>query len=193
MPAEYGVLNATEQGVMACRAFAVLKEGLRSGCADAAGLWSYPALLRDKDGEPLWLCLVLGTVPMPAKKRTALFRPKAMVLAKANLPEIVRYENFRSGHDPFPALPWDKPVAMFPHKAVWNLTQVQFQEAEYELLTGYAEAGLCFRKGAPLPRRFRDLYLQLQNPVLLGYLKCLAPEFLNALDVTGGFPSDSLK
>ncbi len=176
-------MDAIDKRVLAWRVYDVLKDGMISGCADASGLWTYPALLREKKGEVLWLCLILGTVPLPAKKRTALFRPKAMVVSTSSRPEIVRYENFRLGHDPFPSLSWESPVAMYPHKAIGGLTQSQHQKLEGELLSGYAEATECFSKGQPLPRRFRELYIQLQDPVFLGYLKCLTPSFFAALKV----------
>jgi hypothetical protein len=185
------IMAAIDKRVLAWRVFDVLKDGMRSGCADASGLWTYPALLREKDGEVLWLCLILGTVPLPAKKRTALFRPKAMVVSTSSRPEVVRYENYRLGRDPFPSLGWDSPVAMYPHKGIGNLTQKQHQELENELLTGYADAADCFSRGRPLPRRFRELYIQLQDPVLLGYLKCLAPDFFAALSVAKSEDSQS--
>jgi hypothetical protein len=176
------IMDAIDKRVLAWRVYDVLKDGMSSGCADASGLWTYPALLLEKKGEVLWLCLILGTVPLPAKKRTALFRPKAMVVSASSRPEIVRYENFRLGRDPFPSLDWESPVAMYPHKAIGGLTQSQHQKLEGELLSGYAEAAECFSKGQPLPRRFRELYIQLQDPVFLGYLKCLAPDFFAALE-----------
>jgi hypothetical protein len=177
------IMNTIDMRVLTWRVFNLLKEGMRSGCAEASGLWTYPAFIRGKDGEVLWLCLILGTVPLTAKKRTALFRPKAVVVSRSIRAEIVRYENYRLGHDPFPLLEWDSPVAMYPHKAIGNLTQKQYQELENELLTVYAETSECFSKGQPLPCRFRKLYVQLQDPVILGYLKCLAPDFFRALNI----------
>ena len=71
-----------------------------------------------------------GCMPMPAKKRTAVFRPKAVVITKAAMPRVVRYESFRDVHDPFPIISWYKPIAMFPHKSIGNMTAADFRQQE---------------------------------------------------------------
>lgn len=150
---------------------------------DASGYWSYPAIINTKTRQQYWLSLVLPTVPMLEKKRTALFRPKALVLTKAKSTVLVRYENFRLGHDPFPSLSWNKPVAMFPHKGIWNLTYANLRTKEMELLRAYEKAGNQFSKQGTLPKTFTKQFLDLIHPIFLPYLKHLSPRFFTALGV----------
>ena len=111
-------MNPTPSKAIAYRIFTLLRRNVAGWKLDAAGFWAYPALSVDERGRLLWLFIVLMAVPLPQKKRTALFRPKAIVVTRAGTPDVVRYENLRSGHDPFPTLDWAKPMAMFPHKSV---------------------------------------------------------------------------
>lgn len=180
------MMRVNDSGAIMCRAFRVLKEQSRQCFADASGMWSYPALLQGRDGGVLWLSLILGTSYIRGKQRTALFRPKAVVLAKCGTADIVRFESFREGHDPFPSLGWRSPVAVFPHKAVGGVSVSGFGKLEDELLAGYKTASDVFACGKPLPARFRELYLQMQHPVFLGYLNRLVPGFVSALEVPGG-------
>ena len=162
-------------------AFIRLRRSSSNAILDTAGYWSYPALTRQPAGNVLWLLVVLGAIPLPAKKVTALFRPKTVVLTKADTTVVVRYENLRLGHDPFPTLQWEKPVAMFAHQAIRTLTRQRFAELEAELLAFYPDVAKKFIAGADIPERFRDLYMQLQHPIFLSYVKCLAPEFFKAV------------
>ena len=174
-------MHTTESKVV--HSFACLRAGSKHWLMDASGFWSYPALLRNDDGSLTWLHLVLMAVPMPEKKRTALFRPKALVVTKANLPEVVRYENLRTGLDPFPTFDWDKPLAMFPHKSVATMTYDAFQKAEMELLAMYPDAGALFAKEQKLPKAFVDAYVSLVHPVFLPFVRQLTPDFFAALGV----------
>lgn len=179
----------SREGVVAARAFAVLRSGMPSRVMDMAGLWSYPALLPGSQNNTHWLMLISGTVPMPEKKRTAVFRPKAVVVTRACRPQIIRYENFREGHDPFPTSAWDKPVAMFPHRAVGSLTPSQFQKEEADLLAMYPHAIEVLKSEAQLPKEFIAAYLKLTHPMFLPYLQHLTPVFFKALNVSSAVAS----
>ena len=61
---------------------------------DTSGYWTYPALVTAENGELQWLSLLMKTSPLHEKKRTALFRPFAMVLTKATTGLVIRYEYF---------------------------------------------------------------------------------------------------
>lgn len=150
---------------------------------DTSGYWTYPALVSLAGADLGWLSLVMKTAPLHEKKRTALFRPFAMVLTQANTGMVLRYENFRLGHDPFSSLAWDKPVAMFPHQSVAELNYADFQEDEQHLMSAYEPASKKFSVDGELPKEFVDLYLRLTHPVALPYLKCLATDFFKALGV----------
>ncbi|MCE9616535.1 MAG: hypothetical protein K8T26_19850 [Lentisphaerae bacterium] len=160
--------------------FADLRKG-RPLPGDTTGLWSYPALVVMRDKTLCWLCLVLPIVEMRAKKRTALFRPRAAVTTKAQSRLLVHYSDFRTAHDPFLALPWDKPVAMYPHKSIAQMTYRELADAEKQLLTSYGSAGSAFVATGSLPEPFREQYLRLTHPIFLSYLKHLAPAFVRAL------------
>ena len=179
-----GESEPTRKGAVAARAFSLLRSATDSWRMDSSGLWSYPAILPSPEqGSFLWLMLVAGTVPMPAKKRTAVFRPKAAVITKAAMPRVVRYESFRDGHDPFPTISWDKPIAMFPHKSIGKMTAADFRQQEASLLAMYPDATAEWEKTDKLASEFRELYLTLLHPVFLPYLQHLAPRFFRALGV----------
>jgi len=162
-------------------------ERLRRGVGlrfDTSGYWTYPALVKDdQSGQLRWLSLVLKTAPMREKKRTALFRPMAMVMTAANTGLVVRYDNFRIGHDPFSTVAWDTPVAMFPHQGIGELSYSDLADQEANLMAAYGATGESFRKTGVLPQSFRDMYVRLCHPVVLPYLKHLAPQFFVALGV----------
>jgi len=147
---------------------------------DLYGYWSYPAFVRH-GGESYWLCIVLPTVAIHEKKRVTLFRPKGLILTRASSKTVVRYENFRLGHDPFPNDVWDKPKAMFPHKSIGNLTLKQFTEKEKSLLDLCERDSPVFAEKGTLTDELRTSWLDLIHPVFLPYFKPLAPEFVAAL------------
>jgi len=162
-------------------------ERLRRGSGlrfDTSGYWTYPALLKDaQSGDLHWLSFVLKTAPMRDKNRTALFRPMAMVITKANTGLVVRYDNFRQGHDPFPSVSWDTPIAMFPHQGVGNLSYADFTGQEASLISAYGAAGECFLESGTLQQEFRDIYVRLTHPIVLPYLRHVAAQFFAALGI----------
>ena len=164
-------------------AFFQLRRQGQNLIVDAEGYWSYPALIPSGPDTLLWLSLVLTTVPIPDKKVTALFRPKCAVVTKPETCLLVRYDHFRLSHDPFPSAGWDKPVAMFPHRGVAELTYEQFERKEKDLLALYPAAQTAFLREGRLPDEFRQAYLDLIHPIFLPYLNQLAPKFLSALNV----------
>jgi hypothetical protein len=179
-----GESEPARKGAVAARAFSLLRTATDSWRMDSSGLWSYPAMLPSpRQDSSLWLMLVAGTMPMPAKKRTALFRPKAAVITRPAMPRVVRYESFRDGHDPFPSISWDKPIAMFPHKSVGQMTAAEFRQQESSLLAMYPDATNEWEKTGKLPNEFRELYLTLLHPMFLPYLQYLAPRFFRSLGV----------
>lgn len=160
--------------------FLTVRSNPRGLAIDTGGYWSYPALVVQNDSLQ-WISLILPSVPMPEKGRSALFRPKAMVALKANSPTLIRYENFRLGNDPFSETEWDKPIGMFPHRDLWGMTYKHLEEAESQLLFSYEEVGKLFFTKSTLPDAFIDNYLKLLHPVFLPFLKVVAPSFVSAL------------
>jgi hypothetical protein len=163
--------------------FFLMRRNFQNSVIDTEGYWSYPALLPGGGDSLLWLSLILSTVPMPEKQRTALFRPKAVVITKPASSVVVRYENFRFGHDPFPSVEWTTPVAMFPHQSVADFTYAALKEREESLVNLYREAEPLFLERSELSAEFRLAYLALIHPIFLPYLRCLAADFFSALKV----------
>jgi hypothetical protein len=118
---------------------------------------------------------------MLAKQRTALFRPKAALLTKANSITVVRYDNFRLGHDPFPNEKWNEPIAMYPHKSIKGFSRAELEKKEEELLDLCGEESSLFAEKGILSENFRKAWLGLIHPVFLPYIKLLAPEFFKGL------------
>jgi len=168
---------------LAYRSFTMLRGNTAAWRIDAQGLWSYPALASTSDGHKLWLTLICGVVPMPKHKKTAIFRPKTVLVTKAQLPYVIRYESWLHGHDPFPNETWDRPVAMYPHKAIGSLTPSLLARRERELCGMYPAAQDEFSTKGSLPPPFKSMYLELTHPVFLRYLNALTPAFVQALEV----------
>lgn len=150
---------------------------------DATGYCTYPAFLASHRGALLWRYLVLKTALLPGEHRTALFRPFACVTCRADSGMVVSYENLRDGKDLFPDIPWDKPIAMFPHKAVAAMTYAEFGLAEETLFAFYSGAGLRFAENATLPDEFIGLFVRLLHPIALPFLKQISPVFFRSLHV----------
>jgi hypothetical protein len=172
-----------DRGELCHRSFSLLRQKTTAWRVDADGLWSYPALAPSHDGQVMWLMIISGVVPMSEQRKTAIFRPKAAVITKSQLPQVVRYECWRHGHDPFPDEPWDSPVAMFPHKTIGTLTPSGLQRRERELCGMYPSAQDEFVRTRTLPRVFAEAFLELTHPIFLKYLNALVPEFVRATTV----------
>jgi hypothetical protein len=161
--------------------FSLRKRSLDSG-PNTGDYWSYPSLV--KSGQHCeWLYVILSAVPMPGTKKTALFRPKGVIITKANGLEIIRKYDFIGGHDPFAGQPWDKPIAAFPHKGIMTLTYDELAQKEELLLRACIVAGKQFVDKETLPPAFAEQMLEIMHPVFLPYLKHLAPHFFKALGV----------
>lgn len=171
----------TSSPATAVRAFAVLRRGLDGFRMASQGYWSYPALTWTNK-RPLWLFVVLGTVPLPKHKRTALFRPRAILVTLANSNTVVQYSDLRLGHDPFPSLRWEDPIAMFPHVSIRDLSYRELEKREVELLSLYPLATEHMAESGKLPPDFIRQYMGLTHPIFLPFIRHLAPAFFNALE-----------
>lgn len=162
--------------------FFKMRRASRFAAFDTAGYWSYPAFLPDSHGKIFWLHLILPAVKSRSGSH-ALFKPKALVVTLPNSSVVVRYENFRVGRDPNPALPWDKPLALLPHRAIADLPKTEWAKRERALLHECENSGATFLHAGKLPDLFKHEYLTLQNPVVLPWLRQLCPAFMAALEV----------
>ena len=164
-----------------------LRRDSQTSRMDLAGYWSYPSFVRQNGDRGkcscYWLYLILPVVPMLEKKRTAIFRPKAALLTKADSKTVVRYDNFRLGHDPFPNEQWKEPIAMYPHKSVKDFTRTELEKKEKGLLDLCAAESNIFAEKGILSENFRKAWLGLIHPVFLPYIRLLAPEFFKGLGV----------
>ena len=175
------MMNDTTKKQPVTNIFFDLRRNAKLSHLDLSGYWSYPAFVRYQKNKIYWLCLILPTARMPQKKKTALFRPKSSLITLANSKTVVRYDNFRLGHDPFPEEEWDKPKDTFPHKSIGNLTRNQLQQKEIDLLKMCVKESPQFGENGNLSDIFRSSWLELIHPLFLLYLKHLTPEFIKAL------------
>lgn len=155
---------------------------------DLQGFWSYPAFEIFPNGkgkaECVWVYLILSTQLLSGKQKTALFRPKAMVMTPPDSTKILQYHNYRFGIDPFPSVSWSKPVAMYPYASIEGYSREQILEKEAELLRECVRQTECFiEKKGLLDEEFAQTWVELCHPVFLPYLKHLTPNFLRALDL----------
>jgi len=149
---------------------------------DTTGLWSYPALIRTKEEKVCRLILVLGSTYLSKERKTALFRPKSMIITDADGKQILQFQNFRVGEDPFGGFDWMKPVGIFPHQGLSkNMSYQDLGEAEKHMLSLYPSASLEFASSGSLSQEFRQAYIGLGHPCFLPFLNKLAPEFIQAL------------
>lgn len=162
-------------------AFFKLRKSAKFSHLDLAGYWSYPAFVRYQKDKVYWLYLILPTIRMPQKKKTALFRPKSAIITLPNSKTVVRYDNFRLGHNPFPEESWDQPKDMFPHKSIASLTREHLRQKEIALLEMYEKESLQFGNDGNLSDSFRSSWQELIHPIFLQYLEHLAPEFIRVL------------
>lgn len=149
---------------------------------DTTGLWSYPALIRTEDKKVLRLILVLGSSYLSKEKKTALFRPKSMMITDEAGRQILQFQNFRIGEDPFAGFDWKKPVGVFPHLGLSKeMSYHDLEEAEKKLLSLYLQAGLDFASSGSLSQEFKETYLRLGHPCFLPFLNKLTPNFVQEL------------
>jgi len=166
----------------AVRAFSLLRKGGHGLRLGGEGYWSYPSLLTSSSGEVTWLFIVLGIEPLPQKRRTALFRPRLVVKTLENTNTVIQYTDLKYTLDPFRFLQWDRPVAMFPHQSISEMSYDQFEREEQNLLSQYPEVSRVFSKRQVLPQGFADSFMELTHPIFLPYIRHLAPEFFTALN-----------
>ena len=175
------MINDTIKKQPVTNVFFNLRRNAKFSHLDLEGYWSYPAFVRYQKNNIYWLYLVLPTVRITQQKKTALFRPKSSLITLVNSKTIVRYDNFRLSHDPFPKESWDKPKDMFPHRSIANLTREQLHQKEIALLEMCIEESLQFGNKGELSDSFRSSWYELIHPIFLSYLEHLAPEFIRAL------------
>jgi hypothetical protein len=159
-----------------------IRRGAKAPRLDTHGYWSYPMFAADAGGLS-YVYLVCGVAENPKKKLTAIFRPKAGLVARMPGHTVVSYTSFRHAHDPFPKEGWDKPIALFPHKGVADMKLGEFKDAERWLLAMSEAAAREFKEKKALPEEFRDLWCRLTHPILLPYVRVMAPAFFGALGV----------
>ena len=161
--------------------FLKLRKSPKNFSIDTDGYWSYPAFIKSKKGQLSWLCIILPAVPMPEKKKTALFHPKAICIIKPETCKIIKYENLQFLSDSLEVDDRNKPIALFPHNGILDLTYNALEQKERILLGLYSEARCHFEKNNSLPDDFINAYLEIAHPVFMPFLKKLTPTFFDAL------------
>ena len=161
--------------------FFSMRKNHHSANFDLAGYWTYPAFVRNK-GDIYWLSLILPVVTLPEKKKTALFRPKSSLLYKPDSMTVVKYDNFRLGHDPFPSIKWDTPVDFYPHKTIGDFKVSQLRKEEEGLLKACVAETENYKNKKQLSEKFISKWLELTPPSIVRFLQPLAPEFTSFIN-----------
>ena len=144
---------------------------------DIKGLWSYPIFVRSGHKEILWLYFVSKMVTDAKLKTTYVFRPFASILTVPNTNQVIQYQNYKLGQDPFPKVSWEKPLSKFPHVSIENLTIKEFEKKERTLSSFYTEDTQLFEEKKEISGELKKLYLELCSPHFFDFIKCLSPEF----------------
>jgi hypothetical protein len=144
---------------------------------DIKGLWSYPIFVRSGTKEVLWLFFVSKMVTDAKLKATYVFRPFASILTVPNTNQVIQYQNYELGQDPFPEVTWKIPLSKFPHVTIENLTIKEFEEKERLLSSLYIKDTCMFKEKNEISGELIKLYIELCSPHFLDFIKCLAPEF----------------
>jgi hypothetical protein len=152
---------------------------------NVSGFWSYPALVKGEQDTLCRLILILGATYLQKEKKTMLFRPKSLLITNQSGSQIMQFQDFRIGKDPFKEFSWEKPVGAFPHKGLAKeMSYSEYRDSEERLLSLYPEAERMFVSDSNLPVEFRKAFLDLLHPCFLPFLNRVAPHFVKALDLS---------
>jgi hypothetical protein len=150
---------------------------------DICGYWSYPAFIRSREKDVVWLHLIAPAIQHHEKKLTAIFRPKSVLLTQPNSYRVIHYNSFRFGHDPFPNVDWKLPKGFFPHDRIKDYSIDDFTNKERQLINLCKdESDKFMNNGDILSENFCRSWIELTHPMFLPYLKKLAPEFMKMVN-----------
>jgi hypothetical protein len=144
---------------------------------DSTGYWSYPIFVRSKSGKILWMYIILKSRTDTKSNSHYLFRPHAILLTPPNSKQVIKFESFRHGHDPFPKVSWDIILGKFPHPDIQKMTVAEFKKREDFLLHFCAKETEVFQSEQKISDEFRTIWLKMCNPAFSDFIKYLSPEF----------------
>lgn len=148
---------------------------------DLTGYWSYPIFVRGDSDQVMWMYIVLATKTDRILKKHYLFRPHAMLLTPPNSKQIIKYDNFRYGHNLFPKVSWDTVLGYFPHHDIKDMKVEDFEAKEQLLLQYCVTATEAFKHHDKIAEEFIVFWRTMCNPVFSDFIKCLAPEFYSLI------------
>jgi hypothetical protein len=161
--------------------FFQMRQNPRMLTPEVSGFWSYPALVSGPGGQVNWLHLLLGTNTVENHGYLHLTRPKAFAVTLPHSSLLIEYRDLRSSEDPFPEIPWNKRIHVYPWKAARKISKDEMQKLETDLMLWYDRAAGVFYESNSLPPAFAELYTRLTHPIFLKLLPRLAAEFCSAL------------
>ena len=140
-----------------------------------------PALIPDPAHKTSSLLLVaFVTAQSPESRKTAIFRPSATMRINRH-GKLISFRNFREAGDQFPSLSWSTPLAMWPHQAAGGMTVKAYTQKRDALLEMYEAELASFPKTRAVSPAFADSWRLIAHPVVLPFLKELAPHFHQAV------------
>ena len=157
--------------------FFKLRSNSKNAKLNLNGFWSYPILTKSKTNHILWMYLISKTVASNSSNKTLILRPSLMLLTLPNSDNVVHYQNFYFGHDPFPKISRDKPIGYFPHGSIRDLTVIEFEECENKLISLLEIDSTHFQSSNNITDELKILYAKLSNPIFKEFISCLSPDF----------------
>ena len=116
----------------------------------------------------------------PDTGKTAIFRPRAMMLIDRR-GKLNAYRDYRAAGDQFPSVSWSTPLALWPHKGAETLSVKDYMATRKVLFDRYEAELAAFPGKRALSADFVRDYRLVTHPIVLPFLKELAPHFVTAL------------
>lgn len=152
-------------------------KGAYSGEIPFSGYVPPPALVPNpvhRTSDLLFVSFV--TAQSPETKKTAIFRPSAILTMNAR-GKLIAFTNFRESSDPFAKLSWSTPMALWPHNGVADMTVADYSRKRDALLEMYEGEIKAFPEKRALSSAFAEAWQLVAHPIAIPFLKELAPHF----------------
>jgi hypothetical protein len=144
---------------------------------DLKGYWSYPIFIKSDKKNTLWMYYISRFESIFNSKDTLIFKPHALLITLPNTTQVVQYQNFKLGLDPFPKIDWGKPIGKFPYNTIGNLTVKEFELKEKELIDLCIQNVDFYNNFENVDEKMKFLYRFLCNPLYENFIKCHSPKF----------------
>jgi hypothetical protein len=132
-----------------------LRKNYKEAKFNLDGYWSYPIYSKISDNI-CWMYYISSFDNIINSKKTIIYRPHALLVTLPDSDEIIHYQNFKIGFDPFPKLDWDRAIGQFPFNEVRDLTIKQLEDKEIELVNLCKKNNESFNKSGAVDEKMKD-------------------------------------